>query len=66
MAFSSGVSHLSKSNNGLTNGESIMARVKIIDPSTVIDPTSLELFDWVAEAEGEAPGDNTRGLPASN
>jgi len=32
-----------------------MARVKIIDPSTVTDPTSLELFDWVAEAEGEVP-----------
>jgi len=52
MAFASGVNHVSKSNNGLTNGGNIMARVKIIDPSTVTDPTSLELFDWVAEAEG--------------
>jgi len=32
-----------------------MARVKIIDPTTVTDPVSLELFAWVAEAEGEVP-----------
>lgn len=32
-----------------------MARVDIIDPATVTDPTTLELFDWVAEAEGEVP-----------
>jgi uncharacterized peroxidase-related enzyme len=32
-----------------------MARVKIIDPATVTDPVSLELFDWVAAAEGEVP-----------
>jgi uncharacterized peroxidase-related enzyme len=32
-----------------------MARVKIIDPATVTDPISLDLFAWVAEAEGEVP-----------
>jgi uncharacterized peroxidase-related enzyme len=32
-----------------------MARVKIVDQSTVTDPVSLELFDWVSEAEGEVP-----------
>ena len=32
-----------------------MARVKIVDKETVTDPVSLELFDWVAEAEGEVP-----------
>jgi uncharacterized peroxidase-related enzyme len=32
-----------------------MARVKIHDQSTVTDPVSLELFDWVAEAEGAVP-----------
>ena len=32
-----------------------MARVKIIDQASVKDPLSLELFAWVAEAEGEVP-----------
>ena len=32
-----------------------MARVKIIAQATVTDPLSLELFAWVAEAEGEVP-----------
>ena len=32
-----------------------MARVKIIDPKTVTDPATLEMFDWVAKAEGEVP-----------
>ncbi len=32
-----------------------MARVKIVDPKTITDPATLEMFDWVAKAEGEAP-----------
>ncbi len=32
-----------------------MARVKIIDPKTVTDPATLEMFDWVIEAEGAVP-----------
>ncbi len=32
-----------------------MARVKIIDPATVTDPSSQALFSWVKEAEGEVP-----------
>jgi uncharacterized peroxidase-related enzyme len=32
-----------------------MARVKIVDPTTVTDPAALELFAWVKEAEGEVP-----------
>ena len=32
-----------------------MARVKIVDPRLVTDPTALELFDWVTDAEGAVP-----------
>ena len=32
-----------------------MARVKIVDPNTVTDPATQEMFDWVIKAEGEIP-----------